>query len=198
MTQGTLVLEQRRNTLQREKDIADTANKYRKRLLGFVKNRVSNLDDAEDLVQDVLLQFINSYDLVDPIRNAGSWLFTVARNKIVDFYRKKRPAAFSHMGGAGGESETDSLGDQLQRPGSTGNPHDELLKTSLWDALYLALEEMPPAQRDVFVAHELEGKSFSEISEESGINKNTLLSRKRYAVQFLRSRLAGFQEEIIT
>lgn len=196
MTNATLKIEQRGNTLQREKDIANTVNKYRKRLLGFIKKRVSNLDDAEDLVQDVLLQFINSYDLLDPIRNAGSWLFTVARNKVVDFYRKKRPTSFSQILREIDEDREASAADLLQSGSSADNPHEELLKSILWDALYKALAEMPSTQRDVFIAHELEGKSFKEISEASGINQNTLLSRKRYAVEFLRSRLSGYSEEL--
>jgi len=196
MTNATLNLEQRGNTLQREKDIANTVNKYRNRLLGFIKKRVSNLDDAEDLVQDVLLQFINSYDLLDPIRNAGSWLFTVARNKVVDFYRKKRPTSFNQiLRETDGARETFSA-DLLQAGTSADNPHEELLKSIFWDALHKALSEMPRKQRDVFVAHELEGKSLKEISEASGINQNTLLSRKRYAVAFLRSRLSGYSEEL--
>lgn len=186
--------------MERDRIIEEAVQKERGRLFGFIRKRVASEEDAEDLLQDVLYQFANSYDIVEPIRQVSSWLFTVARNRITDFYRKKKTVPFSSItrGGSDGEEDDgetrflDSLGLDPE-----GDPDTALLRQTVWDTLEEALDELPPEQRDVFLWHELDGKSFQEISEVTGLSVNTLLSRKRYAVLHLRERLQTIYDELI-
>lgn len=166
----------------------------RKRLFDFIRQRVRTEEDAEDILSDVFYQLISSYSVTEPIEKMTSWLYTVARNKIIDWYRKKRPESLPR-------DENDpslplNLEDILYDP--TQNPDQVYARSLIWTELADALDELPHEQRDVFVMHELEGKSFKEIGEITGEPINTLLSRKRYAVLFLREKLQemydGFNE----
>ena len=157
----------------------------RKRLFDFIRRRVRTEEDAEDILADVFYQLISSYSVTEPIEKMTSWLFTVARNKIIDWYRKKRPESLPR-------SESDpslplNLEDILYDP--TQNPDQVYARSLVWTELAGALDELPEEQKQVFVMHELEGKSFKEIAEITGEPINTLLSRKRYAVLFLREKL---------
>ncbi len=163
----------------------------RKRLFDFIRRRVRTEEDAEDILADVFYQLISSYSVTEPIEKMTSWLFTVARNKIIDWYRKKRPESLPR-------SESDpslplNLEDILYDP--TQNPDQVYARSLVWTELADALDELPEEQKLVFVMHELEGKSFKEIAEITGEPINTLLSRKRYAVLFLREKLKELYDE---
>lgn len=173
--------------------ISDTFERERRRLFAFIRDRVSDLQDAEDILQDVFFQLVNHYDSIESLDRVSSWLFTVARNKITDSYRKKRPERFSQLRQDDGEAPL-NLNEIL--PDLSGQPDELYARGLVLDALEAALDELPPEQRDVFVAHEFEGVSFKQMAEESGLSVNTLLSRKRYAVLHLRERLKEVYDEI--
>lgn len=171
---------------------ADSAfRKERKRLFDFIRQRVRTEEDAEDILSDVFYQLLSSYSVTEPIEKMTSWLFTVARNKIIDWYRKKRPEALPAQ--FDDESLPLNLEDILFDP--TQDPDQVYARSLLWTELADALDELPKAQKEVFVMHELEGKSFKEIAEITGEPQNTLLSRKRYAVLFLREKLRELYDE---
>lgn len=176
----------------------DTFLKERGRLLGFIRNRVKNLDEAEDILQDVFYQFISGFETIESFDRVTSWLFSVARNKIIDRYRKQssRPKAADLSIQAGRDDEAPiSLQEILPDLGNT--PEDALVRETIWETIMEALDELPPEQREVFIWNELDEKSFREISEETGVSINTLLSRKRYAVQALRRKLQGLYNDIL-
>ena len=169
----------------------ETVSTERKRLFDFIRRRVRTEEDAEDILQDVFYQLVTSYSVTEPIEKISAWLFTVAKNKIVDWYRKKRTHTVTVI-----DEETSlplNLEDILFNPAD--NPDDVYQRSVVWAELADALDELPENQRDVFVKHELEGWSFKEIAESSGEPINTLLSRKRYAVLFLRERLQELYDE---
>lgn len=180
-------------------DIGKTAEKLestvkneRRRLFDFIRRRVRSDEDAEDILQDVFYQMAASYSVTEPIEQLTSWLFTVARNKIIDWYRKKRPEPLPAE-----RSDEDGLlllVDLLADPRQ--DPDDVYARSLLWTELTDALDDLPQNQREVFVMHELEGKSFKEIAEVTGEGINTLLSRKRYAVLFLREQLQELYDEL--
>jgi RNA polymerase sigma factor (sigma-70 family) len=149
--------------------------------------------DAEDILQDVFYELVEANRLLMPISHVTGWLFRVARNRITDLFRKQKPESFSDAAVAGADGELLRLEDLLPSP--EAGPEALYLRNSLLDELALAIDELPEEQREVFVAHELEGRSFKEIAAESGVNVNTLLARKRYAVLRLRERLQGIYDE---
>ena len=164
----------------------------RKRIFDFIRRRVNAEEDAEDILQDVFYQLATNYDVAEPIENLAGWLFTVARNKITDWYRKRKPEPISSN--ATNDDAPDVI-TQIADPSQ--NPEELLLRQAVWEELNDALDELPSEQRDVFVMHELEGRSFKEIAEITGAPLNTLLSRKRYAVLFLRERLQELYDDFI-
>jgi len=163
----------------------------RKRLFDFIRRRVRTEEDAEDILSDVFYQLISSYSVTEPIEKMTSWLFTVARNKIIDWYRKKRPESLPRD--LNDPSMPLNLEDILYDP--TQNPDQVYARSLVWTELAEALDELPEEQKQVFVMHELEGKSFKEIAEITGEPQNTLLSRKRYAVLYLREQLQELYDE---
>lgn len=175
----------------------ETFLKEKGKLLGFIRNRVSSLEEAEDILQDVFYQFIAGYDTIESFDRVTSWLFSVARNKIIDRYRKEssRPqkAGFTSVSGFEDDSPL-TLQDIL--PDFGNSPDEVLLRESMWDAIMDAVEELPADQRDIFIQNELEEKSFRELSETTGISINTLLSRKRYAILALRKKLQRWYDEL--
>jgi RNA polymerase sigma factor (sigma-70 family) len=181
----------------REAEVASAIRAERPRLLDFIRGRVRFAEDAEDIVQDVLYQLVASEAVSEPIEKFTSWLFTVARNRIIDWYRKRRPEPVSRLRGDAGEEGSESLllDSLLADPADT--PESVYLRERVWEELADALEELPAKQRQAFVMHELEGMSFAEIAEETGVGVPTLLSRKRYAVAYLRERLQDLYDEII-
>ena len=170
--------------------IMQTFGKESKRLLNFIKQRVPTNEDAEDILQDVMYEFVNTFRVMKPVEQVASWLFTVARNRITDFYRKKRPSLLEDFTiSAKDDGETLSLADML--PANDGSPEAKMMSDLIMTNITESLKKLPTEQRDVFIMHELEDKSFQEIADITGANINTLLSRKRYAVMFLREELQG-------
>ncbi len=176
----------------RKRNITKVINDYSKRLFGFIRKRVNNEADAEDVLQDVFYQFIGN---TQPIEQVTAWLFTVARNKIIDRQRKQQPSSLDSML-SDDESEEVFNWSALLFDASK-DPEQEYLRSLFWEELNAALQELPAEQRDVFVRHELEGVPFKVLAEESGETVNTLISRKRYAVLHLRDRLRILKEELL-
>jgi RNA polymerase sigma factor (sigma-70 family) len=177
--------------------IMQTVQKERKRLLDFIRKRVPTQEDAEDVLQDVFYELVNTYRLMKPVEQMASWLFTVARNKITDRYRKKKPDLLEDHFNVGTSEEGDRLDISDFLPGNLNSPETEMMRDAIMNALMNALDELPKEQREVFIMHELEDKSFQEIAEVTGANVNTLLSRKRYAVLFLRERLQSLYNDLL-
>ena len=168
-----------------------------KRLFDFIRNRVREEEEAEDIFQDVMIELTQSYRMMQPIEKMAAWLFRVARNKITDKYRKKRPVLLDDQFSYRGNDEDEPLYIQDLIKSSGKSPDSDFDRALLYDAIEMALEELPPEQREVFVKHELEGKSFKEMAEDTGLSQNTLLSRKRYAVMALRSKLQFLYTELM-
>ena len=173
-------------------NITEVINAYTKRLKGFIRKRVSNEADVEDILQDVFYQFIGN---TKPIEQLTAWLFTVTRNKITDKQRKQKPELINDLF-IDAEDEMGFDWSELFLDNSN-NPETAYLRNLFWETLNEALEELPPAQKEVFVLNEIEGVPFKTISEQTGETINTLLSRKRYAVLHLRERLAGLRDELL-
>ncbi|WP_454872333.1 RNA polymerase sigma factor [Paraburkholderia xenovorans] len=180
---------------ERDSDITATVVRERTRLVNFIRRRIRDPNDAEDILQDVLHEFVQAYRLPAPIEQASAWLFRAARNRIVDRFRKKKEEPLTdlsdHDDEAGSEYRLD-----LNLPAHDAGPEAQYARAVLLKALQDALDELPPNQRDVFIAHELEGLSFKDIAAESGVALNTLLARKRYAVLHLRARLQAIYDEL--
>jgi len=185
-------LEDHLSATEQDRTIEQAVHAERKRLFDFIRRRVRNEADAEDILQDVFYQLVTSYSLTEPIERLTSWLFTVARNKVIDWYRKRRPEALP--ADEDDPSAPLNLEDILFDPKE--NPDEVYARSLVWTELAEALDELPEEQREVFVLHELEGRSFKEIAELTGEPINTLLSRKRYAVLFLREQLKELYDEI--
>ena len=168
-----------------------------KRLFDFIRNRVREEEEAEDIFQDVMIELTQSYRMMQPIEKMAAWLFWVARNKITDNYRKKRPVLLDDQFSYRGNDEDEPLYIQDLIKSSGKSPDSDFDRALIYDAIEMALEELPPEQRVVFVQHELEGKSFKEMAEETGLSQNTLLSRKRYAVMALRDKLQFLYTELM-
>ena len=181
-------------TADQEREISAEIARHSPRLRNFVRRRVADAADAEDILQDVLFELVESYRLPHPVEHVGAWLFRVARNRIVDFFRKKRPEALADVGGiAADESDFAAIEELLPSTGT--GPEADFARGVLLEELDAALNELPPEQREAFVAHEIEGRSFREIAVRTGVGVNTLLSRKRYAVLHLRRRLQAIYDE---
>ncbi|SHN32618.1 RNA polymerase sigma factor, sigma-70 family [Duganella sacchari] len=179
-------------TSEQDQDITATVLRERSRLWHFIRRRVADQTDADDIMQDVFYEFTQAYHLPEPIEQASAWLFRVARNRIIDRFRKKKEVALEEMG-ASDEDEECRL--DLMLPSPDAGPEAAYTRALLLEELQLALDELPANQRDVFVAHELDGVSFKEMAAQTGVSINTLLARKRYAVLYLRQRLQAMYEE---
>lgn len=175
-----------------------TFRKERGKLLSFIRGRVSSTEEAEDILQDVFYQFIAGFKAIESMDSVTSWLYSVARNKIIDRYRRDaaRPRT-SALDGALGQDEDAPLTLQEILPDLGNTPEGTLLREAIWEEITLALEELPAEQREIFIQNEIEEQSFREIAERTGISINTLLSRKRYAILALRRRLQGFYNDMI-
>ncbi len=179
--------------LDQDQRIAEVVTREQSRLRHFIRRRVSDPGDAEDILQDVFYQLVEANRLLMPIEHMTGWLFRVARNRITDLFRKKRPESFGLTAVPDENDEWLQLEDLLPSP--EAGPEALYARNLLLDELELAVDELPVEQRDVFVAHELEGRSFKAMAAETGVSVNTLLSRKRYAVLHLRERLQGVYDE---
>ena len=178
---------------EKDREISGIIAEVGSRLRNFIRRRVPDPSDVEDIVQEVFYELVEANRLLMPIDHVTGWLFRVARNRITDLFRKKKPETFSDAAVKNEDGEALGIEDLLPSPDA--GPEALYVRHVLLDELELALDELPDEQRAVFVAHELEGRSFKELSAESGVNVNTLLSRKRYAVLYLRERLQSIYDE---
>jgi RNA polymerase sigma factor (sigma-70 family) len=182
--------------IEQDRQIGEVMATERSRLLSFIRRRVPNEFDAEDLLQEVLFELVQAHRLLQPVDYVTGWLFRVARNRITDMFRKKKPEAFADLLVENEEGEALNFEDLLPSPEE--GPEAVYLRGLLLDELETAVTDLPEEQRAVFVAHEVEGLSFKELSAATGVNVNTLLSRKRYAVLQLRERLQRIHDEFST
>lgn len=179
--------------LEQDQRISDVVTREQSRLRNFIRRRVPDPRDAEDILQDVFYKLVEANRLLMPIEHVTGWLFRVARSRITDLFRKKVPDNFSDVAIEDEDGEPLQIDDLLPSPDA--GPEALYARSVILDELELALNELPDEQRDVFVAHELEGRSFKEIAATTGVSVNTLLSRKRYAVLHLRERLQSIYDE---
>ena len=179
-----------------EMNVTEIVKNYNKRLLGFIRKRVSNFSDAEDILQDVFYQLAETDSLMKPIDQLSAWLYTVTRNKITDHYRKRKPEALPTISS---DNDDDSFFDDLENLIQTeqNSPELDYLRALIWEEFDKALDEMPEEQRIVFELNEMQGIPFKEIAEQTGEPVNTLISRKRYAVLYLRARLSDLYLELL-
>ena len=180
--------------LERDRDLTATILRERSKLGHFIRRRVRDPSEAEDILQDVFHEFVQAYRLPAPIEQVSAWLFRVARNRIIDVFRKKRELPLAEVAGEPDDDSEYRL--DLALPSYDAGPEAVYARSVLLDALQAALDELPANQREVFVAHELEGRSFKELAAESGVSVNTLLARKRYAVLHLRASLQAVYDEL--
>jgi RNA polymerase sigma factor (sigma-70 family) len=183
--------------LAQKQHITDIVQNYSSRLKGFIRNLVSSNEDAEDILQDVFFQLAEADRLMKPIEQMTAWLYTVTRNRVTDFYRKKKPELMS--GFVADDDSDEEIVDDIRELLSDNEPTPETryLQSLVWEELEKALSELPDEQRKVFELNELEGISFKEIAKLTGETENTLISRKRYAVLHLRKRLQTLYNELI-
>jgi RNA polymerase sigma factor (sigma-70 family) len=179
--------------LQQDQRISEVVTREQSRLRNFIRRRVPDSRDAEDILQDVFYELVEANRLLMPIEHVTGWLFRVARNRITDLFRKKKPESFSDAAVTDEDDELLQFEDLLPSP--YAGPEALYLRSVLLDELESALDELPQEQREAFVAHELEGRSFKEMAAATGVSVNTLLSRKRYAVLHLRERLQNVYDE---
>jgi RNA polymerase sigma factor (sigma-70 family) len=182
-----------RMAAEQDQRISEVVKRERSRLLNFIRRRVADPGDAEDILQDVFYRLVEANRLLMPIEHVTGWLFRVARNRITDLFRKREPENFSDVVA----HDDDELGFEDLLPSPEAGPEALYARRLLLDELEFALDELPEEQREVFVAHELEGRSFKELAAQSGVSMNTLLSRKRYAVLHLRERLQRVYDEFV-
>ena len=179
---------------EQDQRIAEVVKREESRLKSFIRRRIADSADAEDILQDVFYELVEAYRLLKPVDLVSAWLFRVARNRIIDRFRKREPEGFiSDPVAITEDGEELTLEDLLPSP--EAGPEAAYARSLLLEEVEAALHELPEGQRDVFIAHELEGRSFKELAAQTGLSVNTLLSRKRYAVLRLRERLRGIYDE---
>src|ERR1700688_620087 len=182
-------------TIEQDQRISDAVELEQARLRNFIRKRVADESDAEDVLQDVFYELVEAYRMMKPVQQVSAWLFRVARNRITDLFRKKRPEALRNDGAALAEDgEVLPLEDLLPSPDA--GPDAAYARNVLSEELDAALDELPEEQREIFIAHELDGYTFKELAAATGLSVNTLLSRKHYAVLHLRERLQAIYDEL--
>jgi len=179
---------------EQDRQISEIVTKERSRLRNFIRRRVPDPADVEDILQDVFSRLVEANRLLMPIEHVTGWLFSVARNRITDLFRKKKPELFSDTVIEDEQGEMLQIEDLLPSPDA--GPEAIYFRNVMLDELEIALEELPAAQREAFIAHEVEGRSFKEMAAETGVSVNTLITRKRYAVLHLRERLQDIYDEL--
>jgi RNA polymerase sigma factor (sigma-70 family) len=186
-------LSEYRGMTEQDQKISEAMARDEPRLRDFIRRRVADRGDAEDILQDVFYQLVEANRLLMPIDHITAWLFRVARNRIIDFFRKKKPETFSDIVIADEEGNLLPIEDLLPSPDA--GPEALYVRNVFLDEIEQAIAELPEEQREVFIAHELQGLSFKEIAAKTGVNLNTLLARKHYAVLHLRQRLQSIYDE---
>ena len=184
-----------RMALEQDQRISEVVKRERSRLLNFIRRRVPDPGDAEDVLQDVFYRLVEANRLLMPIEHVTGWLFRVARNRITDLFRKPEPENFSDLAVENEDDEALQFEDLLPSPDA--GPEARFARSLLLQELKVAMDELPEEQREVFIAHEFEGRSFKDLAKETGVSVNTLLSRKRYAVLHLRERLQRVYDEFM-
>jgi RNA polymerase sigma factor (sigma-70 family) len=184
-----------RMSLEQDQRISEVVKRERSRLHNFIRRRVPDPRDAEDILQEVFYELVEANRLLMPIEHVTGWLFRVARNRITDLFRKRKPESFTDAALATDDDEGELLRLEDLLPSPDAGPDALYARSVLLEELELALSELPAEQREVFVAHELEGRSFKEMAAASGVSINTLLARKRYAVLHLREQLQDIHDE---
>jgi RNA polymerase sigma factor (sigma-70 family) len=182
-----------RMSLEQDRRISEVVGREQSRLRNFIRRRVPDPRDAEDILQEVFYELVEANRLLMPIEHVTGWLFRVARNRIIDLFRRKRPESLGDAAVAGDDEKLLRL--EAWLPSPDAGPEALFARSVLLEELELALDELPDEQREVFVGHELEGRSFKEMAAETGVSVNTLLSRKRYALLHLRERLQSIYHE---
>src|ERR1700694_3429597 len=182
-------------TTEQDQRISETVAREQHRLRRFIRRWVADQSDVEDVLQDVFFELVEAYRLAQPIEQIGAWLFRVARNRITDLFRKRKTEALASGPSGMDGGEAPRLEDLLPSPDA--GPEAAYARSVLLDELAAALDELPAEQREVFLAHEVEGRSFKELAAETGLGVNTLLSRKHYAVLHLRRRLRAIHDEFL-
>ena len=177
-----------------DRQLSETIEREQSRLRNFIRSRVPDRRDSEDILQDVFYELVEAYHLMKPIEQVGAWLFRVARHRIIDLLRKKKPEALEDLQPTSADGEALTLEDLLPSPDA--GPEAVYARTFLLEELDRALDELPEEQRAIFLAHEIEGRSFRDLASETGLSINTLLSRKHYAVVQLRRRLRFIYEQM--
>jgi RNA polymerase sigma factor (sigma-70 family) len=181
---------------EQDQRLTETIGREQGRLRNFIRRRVADEADAEDILQDVFYELIEAYRLMKPIEQVGAWLYRVARNRIIDAFRKKKPQPFLLEKDPDAEGG-DALSLEELLPSPDAGPEATYARSILLEELDAALDELSEEQREAFLAHEFEGLSFKEISEETGVGVNTLLSRKHHAVLYLRRRLQSIYDDFV-
>jgi len=181
-------------TLEQDQRISEAIQRERSRLRNFIRGRVPDEGDVEDILQEVFYELVEAYRLMKPVEQVGAWLFRVAKNRIADLFRKRKPELFSDV--VAGDEEGAGLAIEDWLPSPDAGPEALYVRSLLVEELEAALDDLPKAQREVFLAHEVEGRSFKELAESTGVSLNTLLSRKHYAVLHLRRRLEAIYDEL--
>jgi RNA polymerase sigma factor (sigma-70 family) len=185
-----------RQTAEQNRKISEVIRREQARLGNFVRKRVADAGDAEDILQEVFYELVEAYRALQPIEQVGAWLYRVARNRIVDSFRRKRPQALEDGPAEVADDESGlTLGELLPSPDA--GPDAAYLRSVLLEEIYRTFDELPEEQRAVFLAHEIEGRGFKELAGETGVSINTLLSRKRYAIRYLRRRLRSIYDEYL-
>jgi RNA polymerase sigma factor (sigma-70 family) len=179
---------------EQDQRIAQAIRQEQTRLRNFIRKRVPDDEEAEDILQDVFYELVEAYRLMKPVEQVGAWLFRVTRNRIIDLFRKTKTERFSHEG-PHPQNQDEVLGWEDLLPSPDGGPEAVFARGILLEELEAALGELPEDQRNVFLAHEVEGRTFKDLAAETGVTVNTLLSRKHYAVVHLRRRLQAIYDE---
>jgi RNA polymerase sigma factor (sigma-70 family) len=185
----------RRDAGEDDRRILEASARYRARLADFIRRRVPDPGEADDILQEVFYELVAAYRLFEPVEEAGAWLFRVARNRITDFFRKKKPQAFADQPPRTEEGEPRPFEDLLPSPDA--GPEAAYARAVLLDEIDAALDELPQEQRGAFVGHELEGRSFKELAADAGVTVNAMVLRKHHAVLFLRRRLQAIHDEFL-
>jgi RNA polymerase sigma factor (sigma-70 family) len=178
-----------------DREIASTVQRERGRLLAFIRRRIADAAEAEDVLQEALYELVLAYRMMQPVEQAGAWLTRVARNRIIDRFRSKSRERLTGPPAIEGAEHDEAFEDLL--PAADGGAESSVIRELLLEEIEAALEELPPEQREVFLAHEIDGLSFKELSACSGVSVNTLLSRKRYAVLYLQQRLRAAWDDFL-
>jgi RNA polymerase sigma factor (sigma-70 family) len=189
----------RRNAREDDRRILEASARYRARLANFIRRRVPDRGEAEDILQEVFYELVAAYRLFEPVEEAGAWLFRVARNRITDFFRKKKPEPLPEAVGGSSARSQDALPLQFEEllPSPDAGPEAAYARGVLLDEIEAAVDELPPEQRAAFVGHELEGRSFKELAAKAGVSVNAMVLRKHHAVVYLRGRLQAIHDEFL-